>query len=95
MAEKKPAKRGRPRTRIPKTAVDQHGRGLGSLRLFTVDEVATATGTTPLTIRAYLRAGKLHGKKVAGKWLLTEDAIRAYFTDEGPTPGPAGNGGQA
>lgn len=78
---------GRPRKKIlPRK--DEIGRALGDVRLFTVDEVAEATGTTALTIRAYCRDGRLHAKKWGNRWMIPESGLRAYFEDGEPAPAP-------
>jgi predicted site-specific integrase-resolvase len=34
---------------------------------------------TSSTLRAYIRQGKIKGRKVAGKWLVSDEALRQYF----------------
>ena len=52
---------------------------LGNLTLYSVDELAEKLGVTKVTIRAYLREGKLIGKKVGGNWYISEDSLKQYF----------------
>jgi len=54
---------------------------LGDLTLFTVDELSELLDIQEKTIRAYLRDGKLKGRKMAGKWYVTEEALREYFDE--------------
>src|SRR5690625_6270547 len=35
-----------------------------------------------MTLRAYLREGKLKGRKMGVQWFVTEEAIRDYFNQE-------------
>lgn len=68
-------------------------RQIGDLKLYTVDELAALMGIRPKTIREYLKTGKLHGRKMAGRWYITEDAIAAYFERlEGGAPEPGREG---
>lgn len=58
---------------------------LGDLTLFTVGELAERLEVQERTIRDYLKTGKLKGRKLAGKWYITEDALRAYFSQDEPS----------
>ena len=53
---------------------------LGDLHLFDVQELSKKFGVNPVTVRGYMRSGRLKGKKIGRKWYLTEEALRAYFT---------------
>jgi len=52
---------------------------LGKVTLFTVEELAERLGVQERTIREYLREGRLQGRKLAGRWYVTDDAIADYF----------------
>lgn len=52
---------------------------LGELTLFTVEELAETLGVQERTIRDYLRDGKLKGRKMAGRWYVTESSLKEYF----------------
>lgn len=52
---------------------------LGKVTLFTVEELAERLDVQERTIREYLREGKLQGRKLAGRWYVTDDAIADYF----------------
>lgn len=54
---------------------------IGSLTLYSVDDLHELLGMSKMTIRAYLRKGKLKGKKLGVQWYVTEDAIRNYFDE--------------
>lgn len=62
---------------------------IGSLTLYSVDELSELLDVQDKTIRAYLKQGKLHGRKMAGKWYVTETQLRAYFENGSSTPAPA------
>ena len=52
---------------------------LGKVTLFTVEELAERLDIQERTIREYLREGKLQGRKLAGRWYVTDEAIADYF----------------
>ena len=52
---------------------------LGSLTLFSVDELSKKFSLNPITVRRLFRAGKLQGRKIGKRWYLTEEALREYF----------------
>lgn len=54
---------------------------IGSLTLYSVDDLHELLGMSKMTIRAYLREGKLKGKKLGVQWYITEEAIRNYFDE--------------
>ena len=57
-------------------------RKIGDLKLYSVDDLHELLGISKMTIRAYLREGKLRGRKMGVKWFVTEEALRDYF--DGP-----------
>ncbi|MFV1884038.1 MAG: helix-turn-helix domain-containing protein [Balneola sp.] len=57
---------------------------IGSLTLYSVDDLHEMLGISKLTLRAYLREGKIRARKLGVSWYVTEDAIREYF--EAPQP---------
>lgn len=52
---------------------------IGNLTLFSVDDLHEQLGISKMTIRAYLREGRLKGRKLGVQWYVTEEAIRDYF----------------
>lgn len=54
---------------------------IGSLTLYSVDDLHEQLGISKMTIRAYLREGKIRGKKLGVQWYVTEEAIRNYFNE--------------
>lgn len=58
---------------------------IGSLTLYSVDDLHELLGISKMTLRAYLREGRLKGRKMGVQWFVTEEAIRDYF-NEGSTP---------
>lgn len=52
---------------------------IGNLTLYSVDDLHRQLGLSKMTIRAYLREGKIRARKLGVKWYVTEDALREYF----------------
>lgn len=57
-------------------------RKIGSLTLYSVDDLHELLGISKMTLRSYLRERKLKGRKMGVQWFVTEEAIRDYF-DQG------------
>lgn len=55
---------------------------IGNLTLYSIDDLHEQLGISKMTLRAYLREGRIRGRKLGVSWFVTEDAIREYF--EGP-----------
>ncbi|MHB0978876.1 MAG: helix-turn-helix domain-containing protein [Thermoleophilia bacterium] len=54
-------------------------------RVYTVNQVAEMLQTAPLTIRRYLKAGKIRGFKVGKDWRITESDLQAFIDAGRPT----------
>lgn len=54
---------------------------VGNLTLYSVDDLNEQLGLSKMTIRAYLRDGKIRGRKLGVKWYVTEEALREYFNE--------------
>lgn len=52
---------------------------IGSLTLYSVDDLHEMLGVSKLTLRSYIRTGKIRGRKLGVSWYVTEDAIKEYF----------------
>ncbi len=52
------------------------------INVFTVQEICELFDLSPQSVRRYLREGKIKARKVGTKWLVTEEAIRAFLTGE-------------
>lgn len=61
-------------------------RKIGSLTLYSVDDLHQMLGISKMTLRAYLREGRIRGRKLGVQWYVTEDAIRDYFESEEERP---------
>lgn len=65
-------------------------RKIGSLVLFDVLELSKKLNITPTTIRSYMKSGRLQGRKVGGKWFISEDSLKDFFS---PKPSTKESGG--
>ena len=54
---------------------------VGNLTLYSVDDLHEQLGLSKMTIRAYLREGKIRARKLGVKWYVTEEALREYFDE--------------
>lgn len=61
-------------------------RKIGSLTLYSVDDLHELLGVSKMTIRAYLREGRLKGRKLGVQWYVTEEAIKSYFDVDSNEP---------
>ncbi len=57
---------------------------VSGIKLYNVGEVAEMLKSTQPTIRAYFREGKLMGRKISGKWHITEDNLKNYLSGDYP-----------
>ena len=49
------------------------------MNLYSVSEVSHKLNVTTVTIRNYLRQGKLKGQKVMGRWFISEEDLVEFF----------------
>ena len=49
--------------------------------LYSVAELSEKLNVTTVTIRNYLKEGKLKGKKVMGRWLISEEDATQLFRE--------------
>lgn len=57
---------------------------IGDLTLYSVEDLHRQLGLSKMTIRAYLREGKIRGRKLGVQWYVTEEALREYFNEPAP-----------
>jgi excisionase family DNA binding protein len=48
-------------------------------RMFSVTEVAEILGCSDRTIYKYLDDGRLHGKKIGKRWMITQNSLRNFI----------------
>jgi excisionase family DNA binding protein len=68
-------------------------RQIGDLTLYSVEDLHQQLGLSKMTIRAYLRDGKIRARKLGVKWYVTETALREYF-EEGTISNDSPNKGK-
>lgn len=54
----------------------------GDTKFYTLDEIAKAFNVTKITIRSYLKEGKLRGEKMGKRWYVSEESIKEFFNKE-------------
>jgi excisionase family DNA binding protein len=52
---------------------------IGDIRLHSLKELSEKLGVTRVTLRTYLRDGKIKGGKMGTTWYVTEESLREYF----------------
>lgn len=60
---------------------------IGNLTLYSVDDLHEQLGISKMTLRTYLREGRIRGRKLGVSWYVTEEAIREYFDEPQPDSG--------
>lgn len=54
-------------------------KALEEMRLYTVTEIAPVLGVSRVTLKSYIKGGRLKAVKVGGKWKISQDAIRRFI----------------
>lgn len=54
---------------------------VGDLTLYSVDDLHELLDISKMTLRTYLREGRIRGRKLGVSWYVTEEAIREYFDE--------------
>ncbi len=55
---------------------------IGDMTLYTVLELSKLLDVTEVTLRRYIKEGKLHAKKIGGAYHISEEALKD-FIDKG------------
>jgi excisionase family DNA binding protein len=55
---------------------------IGNIRLYSLKELSENLGVTKVTLRSYLRKGKIAGRKMGTNWYVTEESLREFFNAE-------------
>lgn len=55
------------------------------MTIYTVKEVSDILGITQITIREYIKQGKLKAKKIAGVWRITGESLRDFLSERKET----------
>jgi excisionase family DNA binding protein len=51
------------------------------IKFYTIPETAKVLGVTPQTVRAWIKRGRLKGKRVGRPILITENNLREFLQD--------------
>ena len=51
------------------------------INLYSVPELSQKLNVTTVTVRKYLKQGKLKGKKVMGRWFISGEDVTEFFTN--------------
>lgn len=49
------------------------------IKFFSIEETAEMLRVTPQSIKLYVKAGKIAGKRINAKWHFSEESIQAYL----------------
>jgi len=52
------------------------------LKVYTVKQLSKLLGMTELSVRKYIREGKIKGVKAGGKWLVSEYSLNEFFQQD-------------
>ena len=52
-------------------------------KFYTVLEVAKELNITPLTVRTYIRQGRLKGQKIGRPYLISENSLQEFLNGSG------------
>lgn len=58
---------------------------VGDITLYTVLELSKLLDVTEVTLRRYIKDGKLHAKKIGGAYHISEDALKDFIEKGEPT----------
>lgn len=54
---------------------------INEMNLYSVPELSQRLNVTTVTIRNYLKQGKLKGQKVMGRWFISDKDIGEFFNE--------------
>lgn len=53
---------------------------VGDMKIYSVEDVSKLLNLHIMTVRRYLKTGKIKAQKLGKRWYVTEEAIQDYFT---------------
>ena len=56
---------------------------VGKKKLYSVNDLIKILPITPLTIREYIRKGKIRGHKIGKNWYVTKENLEAFLDGKG------------
>lgn len=57
-------------------------KNLETLRMYTLTELEPILGVSHRTLLTYVKEGKINGKKLGGKWKVSEENLRKFVNNE-------------
>ena len=54
---------------------------IGSITLYTVQELSKRLDVTTVTLRTYIKRGDLKARKTGGTWFVSEGSLKNFFFD--------------
>lgn len=57
-------------------------KNIPDIQLFTLAEVSDALGITTRSLKTYIKNGQLKAVKLAGKWRISSDNLRAFVNGD-------------
>jgi len=58
---------------------------IGDITLYTLMELAKMLDVTDVTLRRYIRDGKLHATKIGGSYHISEQALKEFLEQDQPS----------
>lgn len=58
---------------------------IGDMTLYTVLELSKLLDVTEVTLRRYIKDGKLHARIIGGAYHISEDSLREFIDKREPT----------
>ncbi len=55
---------------------------IGKIRLYSLKELSKRLDVNIVTLRTYIRTGRLKGAKMGVQWMVSEDNLREYFNKD-------------
>jgi len=52
---------------------------IGNITLFDIQELSKKFDLNPVTLRSYIKRGRLKGQKMGTKWYISEDSLKDFF----------------
>ena len=52
---------------------------IGDIKLYSIIELSKLLGITDVTLRKYIKEGKIQARKVGGAYHVTEDSLKVFF----------------
>jgi len=59
---------------------------IGDIRLYSVEDLSEMLNIQKVTVRKYIREGRLKGRKLARRWYVPEENLAEYFRGSDTKP---------